>query len=163
MSRREAERPLIDEIRTMQAKAIAAGQPRSWHGVGSAFTRPTDRSRAREGLPISRPRLRIAAPCDLCGHAREQGWCRLLDGQSVTHCFDCHRTWRMATVEVHCAVCHEHFSCYGAFDEHLRGTVTVEHLAPGSVKTLALRSASSGPLWAWARQFPKDEVLRSAS
>lgn len=35
----------------------------------------------------------------------------------MTSCVKCGRRWKSCR-EVHCAVCHEHFSAYSGFDEH---------------------------------------------
>ena len=48
-------------------------------------------------------------------------------------CVDCHRQWNAPT-EVHCAVCHEHFAGYTAFDLHIRQKgEEVTHRPPGGI------------------------------
>jgi len=47
-------------------------------------------------------------------------------------CRDCGRRWA-SLVEVHCAVCHLHFSHYSSFDKHLSGVENVKHRDPSQM------------------------------
>ncbi len=93
--------------------------------------------------------------CETCDLKGDQGWGPLPEG-AVSHCRDCHRSWRLKS-EGHCAGCHQHFSSEKAFDLHRMGAYTPVGerycAAPASVtystgtRKLFARETAYGMVW----------------
>lgn len=90
-----------------------------------------------------------ATECGPCTHAREHGWWGPTLGSAVTHCRDCHRSWRSLR-EGHCATCCRHFADTAAHAAHLRdgeccdpATITRTDGSP----RFKLVESPFGPLW----------------
>ena len=82
--------------------------------------------------------------CLICAHVKIHGsWPGGLRG---THCQKCCRSWS-STREVHCVGCCSHFVAYSAFDMHLRGRWTMEHLDPAMVEGLERVEGPGSGVW----------------
>lgn len=56
--------------------------------------------------------------CNVCPDVKGHGW--KLAG--VTHCPECHATWRLGTKVTHCVTCHETFTTDSNCQRHQNGT-----------------------------------------
>jgi hypothetical protein len=99
--------------------------------------------------------------CTTCAYANEHGWWGT-DHQG-THCRVCHRSWR-GLKEIHCVVCHEHFSTPNNLDLHKDGSKCIPPQDVRNQKGESLmksREGAHGQTWVGAGEWP--ESLGSVS
>jgi len=80
--------------------------------------------------------------CEICSYADVNGsWPTDHNG---THCRVCHRSWT-GLKEIHCVVCHEHFSTPNNLDLHKDGTKCILPQDVKNSKGETLMKSTEGP------------------
>lgn len=103
--------------------------------------------------------------CAVCAHADETGsWVDAPGFDGMTHCRECHGSWRRQAEFQHCTVCHRTFTNWRAADMHREGGRCLDPAAvtgPKSGKAKLARSIrrldsrTTVELWARAGERPQ--------